>query len=296
MTIQSQLRQIEATLEKFMPDDLVNAGMMKIENALLRREIRKERAGNPADGAGKPADVSSNLQEQEQPMQIDLSKASDLYAAQVDLMKIRNPTWSMSKCHDQVIQTASGREALALSLAHSRNVNDVNKAHDGSSQNNLAGAGSPADPDEVNRLRREHTGKGLDKYMGAVKAKMASGMSASQAHDSVRRESPDLWTTAKGMPDPGSVHVPMQETLGITQKRLNAGDVTPTDTAQAEARLSRGRADLNAAEVSLAVSQATYTQVIGNPPAQCAPPKPSTVICRAAATTPRASLSRNIPP
>ena len=60
----------------------------------------------------------------------------------------------------------------------------------------------------------------------------------------------------------------LQETLGITQRRLNAGDVTPTDTAQAEARLSRGRADLNAAEVNLAVSQATYTQVIGNPPSQ----------------------------
>lgn len=60
----------------------------------------------------------------------------------------------------------------------------------------------------------------------------------------------------------------LQETLGITQRRLNAGDVTPTDTAQAEARLSRGRADLNAAEVNLAVSQATYSQVIGNPPSQ----------------------------
>jgi outer membrane protein len=63
----------------------------------------------------------------------------------------------------------------------------------------------------------------------------------------------------------------LQETQGIVQKRLNAGDVTPTDTAQAEARLSRGRADLNAAEVSLAVSQATYTQVIGNPPSQLRP-------------------------
>jgi outer membrane protein len=63
----------------------------------------------------------------------------------------------------------------------------------------------------------------------------------------------------------------LQETLGITQKRLNAGDVTPTDTAQAEARLSRGRADLNAAEVSLAISQATYAQVIGNPPSQLRP-------------------------
>jgi outer membrane protein len=60
----------------------------------------------------------------------------------------------------------------------------------------------------------------------------------------------------------------LRETLGITQKRLNAGDVTPTDTAQAEARLNRGLADLNAAEVNFAISQATYTQVIGSPPAQ----------------------------
>src|SRR5258708_373378 len=60
----------------------------------------------------------------------------------------------------------------------------------------------------------------------------------------------------------------LRETVGITQKRLNAGDVTPTDTAQAEARLSRGLADLNAAEINLAISQATYTQVLGNPPGQ----------------------------
>ena len=56
----------------------------------------------------------------------------------------------------------------------------------------------------------------------------------------------------------------LRETVGITQRRLNAGDVTPTDTSQADARLSRGLSDLNAAEVNLAISQATYTQVIGN--------------------------------
>src|ERR1700716_3879685 len=66
----------------------------------------------------------------------------------------------------------------------------------------------------------------------------------------------------------------LRETRGITQKRLNAGDVTPTDTAQAEARLSRGLADLNAAEVNLAISQATYTQVIGTPPSQLRPAEP----------------------
>jgi len=60
----------------------------------------------------------------------------------------------------------------------------------------------------------------------------------------------------------------LQETLAITNRRLKAGDVTPTDTSQAEARLARGMADLNAAQVNLAISQATYTQVIGNAPGQ----------------------------
>jgi outer membrane protein len=63
----------------------------------------------------------------------------------------------------------------------------------------------------------------------------------------------------------------LRETQRITQRRLTNGDVTETDTAQAEARLSRGLSDLNAAEVNLAISQATYTQVIGNPPAQLRP-------------------------
>jgi len=66
----------------------------------------------------------------------------------------------------------------------------------------------------------------------------------------------------------------LRETQGIVQKRLNAGDVTPTDTSQAEARLSRGLSDLNAAEVNLAISQATYAQVIGSPPGRLAAAEP----------------------
>ncbi|MBR1127078.1 TolC family outer membrane protein [Bradyrhizobium iriomotense] len=69
----------------------------------------------------------------------------------------------------------------------------------------------------------------------------------------------------------------LRETLAVTQRRLNAGDVTPTDSAQAEARLNRGLSDLNAAEVALAVSQATYAQVIGNAPSQL---KPAEVVDR----------------
>jgi outer membrane protein len=58
----------------------------------------------------------------------------------------------------------------------------------------------------------------------------------------------------------------LREIQATTRKRLDAGDVTPTDTAQAESRLSRGLADLNAAEVALAISKEIYKQVIGDPP------------------------------
>jgi outer membrane protein len=63
----------------------------------------------------------------------------------------------------------------------------------------------------------------------------------------------------------------LREIQATTKRRLDAGDVTPTDTAQAEARLSRGLADLNAAEVALAISKATYTQIIGEAPSQLVP-------------------------
>ncbi|WP_245430961.1 TolC family outer membrane protein [Rhodoplanes roseus] len=66
----------------------------------------------------------------------------------------------------------------------------------------------------------------------------------------------------------------LRETLGTTRKRLDAGDVTPTDVAQAEARVARGTADLNNAEVNLAIAQATYEQVIGAPPGRLAPTEP----------------------
>jgi outer membrane protein len=66
----------------------------------------------------------------------------------------------------------------------------------------------------------------------------------------------------------------LREVLGTTRKRLDAGDVTPTDVAQAEARQSRGLADLNAAEVNLAISQAIYAQVTGAPPGRLTPAEP----------------------
>ena len=66
----------------------------------------------------------------------------------------------------------------------------------------------------------------------------------------------------------------LKEIQATTKKRLDAGDVTPTDTAQAEARVSRGLADLNAAEVALAISKELYTQVIGIAPLELVPASP----------------------
>jgi outer membrane protein len=79
----------------------------------------------------------------------------------------------------------------------------------------------------------------------------------------------------------------LREIQASTKKRLAAGDVTPTDTAQAEARLSRGLADLNAAEVLLAISKATYVQVIGAPPSQLSAASP---VDRLSPTTITASI------
>src|SRR5262245_17591440 len=66
----------------------------------------------------------------------------------------------------------------------------------------------------------------------------------------------------------------LRELLQTTTKRYDAGDVTPTDVAQAQARLNRGLSDLNSAEVALAASRATYAQVIGAPPGQLSSAEP----------------------
>lgn len=66
----------------------------------------------------------------------------------------------------------------------------------------------------------------------------------------------------------------LREIQATTKRRLDAGDVTPTDTAQAESRLSRGLADLNAAEVALAISKEIYAQVIGEAPVALAAASP----------------------
>ncbi len=55
--------------------------------------------------------------------------------------------------------------------------------------------------------------------------------------------------------------------LQAARDRFEVGEVTRTDVAQAEARLSGAQAELSAAQSQLAVSRAAYERVTGQPPA-----------------------------
>ncbi|WP_170181936.1 TolC family outer membrane protein [Phreatobacter stygius] len=59
----------------------------------------------------------------------------------------------------------------------------------------------------------------------------------------------------------------LTETLTTTRTRLASGVATPTDVAQAEARLSRGLADLSSTETDLSIARDRFLRIVGAPPA-----------------------------
>jgi outer membrane protein len=66
----------------------------------------------------------------------------------------------------------------------------------------------------------------------------------------------------------------LETNLQATSDRFEIGDLTRTDVAQSEARLELSRSQLAIATGNLTASEATYRQVIGNPPGNLAPPPP----------------------
>jgi outer membrane protein len=62
--------------------------------------------------------------------------------------------------------------------------------------------------------------------------------------------------------------------LRATQDRFEVGDLTRTDVAQSEARLSQARADLRNAEANLIASKERYIQQVGEVPADLSQPPP----------------------
>lgn len=66
----------------------------------------------------------------------------------------------------------------------------------------------------------------------------------------------------------------LDRTLQDTQNRFKAGQVTPTDVAQAEAQLAAAQSTMHAAEATLMTTRANYRRVIGVEPASLAPAAP----------------------
>jgi outer membrane protein len=66
----------------------------------------------------------------------------------------------------------------------------------------------------------------------------------------------------------------LQEQLRQTRDRFNVGEVTRTDVAQSESRLSSGRSQVLSAEATYKSSVATYRQVIGSNPGKLAAATP----------------------
>ena len=66
----------------------------------------------------------------------------------------------------------------------------------------------------------------------------------------------------------------LEEQLAQTRERYTAGQITPTDVAQAEARLAFARSQVSNAESNLQGSIATYRRIIGTEPRQLAAGRP----------------------
>jgi outer membrane protein len=66
----------------------------------------------------------------------------------------------------------------------------------------------------------------------------------------------------------------LEVNLRATQDRFEVGDLTRTDVAQSEARLSQARADLRNAEANLIGSKERYIQQVGEVPADLSQPPP----------------------
>jgi outer membrane protein len=83
----------------------------------------------------------------------------------------------------------------------------------------------------------------------------------------------------------------LERTLQDTRNRFNAGQVTSTDVAQAEAQLAAGQAALHVAESTLMTTRANYRRIIGVEPEHLTPASP---VDRLAPSTLNAAIALGI--
>lgn len=70
----------------------------------------------------------------------------------------------------------------------------------------------------------------------------------------------------------------LQRQLDAARDRFQVGEITRTDVSQAEARLSRARADRIQAEGNLTSSRANYVRIVGQPPGRLSPARVPAVL------------------
>ena len=85
----------------------------------------------------------------------------------------------------------------------------------------------------------------------------------------------------------------LETNLQATQDRFEIGDVTRTDVAQSEARLSLARSRLTLAQGRLTASEENYRRVIGQQPDQLQPPPPLPPLPASADEAVRIALADN---
>ncbi|NJC04509.1 outer membrane protein [Sphingomonas kaistensis] len=85
----------------------------------------------------------------------------------------------------------------------------------------------------------------------------------------------------------------LAENLRATQQLFEAGDLTRTDIAQSQARLSSATAQLALAQSRLGVSEESFLRVIGRRPEQLASPPPLPPLPATASEAARIAIARN---
>lgn len=85
----------------------------------------------------------------------------------------------------------------------------------------------------------------------------------------------------------------LQTNLEASRERFEVGDLTRTDVAQSEARLSLARSDLAAAQGRLTVSREQYQRIIGTAPDNLQPPPPLPALPTTEAAAVGLALSNN---
>lgn len=177
---------------------------------------------------------------------------------------------------DETVNQAQAGYRPTASLSADIGVQNINGQSSGAQLNNVAtrpgGAALTINQTLFNGFRTDNQTRQAEANVltnrEAIRlTEMTTLFNAAQAYMNVLRDTANLELQRN------NVEV-LEEQLRQTRDRFNVGEVTRTDVAQAEARLSGARSQVSAAESQLRSSIGIYRQNIGVEPRQLAPGRP----------------------